>query len=145
MKTFGVLHGPNLDRLGKRETEIYGRMTLGDLEKCVQAEAKSLGVKIEHFQSNHEGALIEQIAQWADAGLSGIIINAGALTHTSVALRDAVAGCNLPCVEVHISNIYKREEFRHKSFTAGVCLGVVSGLGVEGYFAALRFLSGLKK
>jgi 3-dehydroquinate dehydratase II len=145
MKTFGLLHGPNLDRLGKRETEIYGRMTLADLEARVQTEAKSLGVKLECFQSNHEGALIEQIAKWADAGVAGIIINAGALTHTSVALRDAVAGCNLPCVEVHISNIYKREEFRHKSFTAGVCLGVVSGLGVEGYFAALRFLSGLKK
>jgi len=145
MKTFGLLHGPNLDRLGKRETEIYGRMTLADLEARVLAEGKDLGVKIEHFQSNHEGALIEQIAKWADAGLSGIIINAGALTHTSVALRDAVAGCNLPCVEVHISNIYKREEFRHKSFTAGVCLGVVSGLGIEGYFAALRFLAGLKK
>ncbi len=145
MKTYGLLHGPNLDRLGKRETEIYGRMTLADLVARVQAEAKALGVKIEPFQSNHEGALIEQIAQWADAGLSGIVINAGALTHTSVALRDAVAGCNLPCVEVHISNIYKREEFRHKSYTAGVCLGIVSGLGVEGYFAALRFLSGLKK
>jgi 3-dehydroquinate dehydratase-2 len=145
MKTFGLLHGPNLDRLGKRETEIYGRATLADLEARVQAEGKSLGVKIACFQSNHEGALIEQIAQWADAGLSGIIINAGALTHTSVSLRDAVAGCNLPCVEVHISNIYKREEFRHKSFTAGVCLGVVSGLGLEGYFAALRFLAGLKK
>jgi len=145
MKTFGLLHGPNLDRLGKRETEIYGRMTLADLEARVQAEAKTLGVRLEHFQSNHEGELIDQIAKWADAGLSGIIINAGALTHTSVSLRDAVAGCNLPCVEVHISNIYKREEFRHKSFTAGVCLGVVSGLGIEGYFAALRFLIGLKK
>lgn len=145
MKTFGLLHGPNLDRLGKRETEIYGRMTLADLVARVQTEAKTLGIKLEHFQSNHEGALIEQIAQWADAGVSGIVINAGALTHTSVALRDAVAGSNLPCVEVHISNVYKREEFRHKSYTAGVCLGVVSGLGIEGYFAALRFLNGLKK
>jgi 3-dehydroquinate dehydratase-2 len=145
MKTFGLLHGPNLDRLGKRETEIYGRMTLADLVARVQAEAKTLGVKIEHFQSNHEGAMIEQIAKWTDAGVSGIVINAGAFTHTSVALRDAVAGSNLPCIEVHISNVYKREEFRHKSFTAGVCLGVVCGLGVEGYFAALRFLAGLKK
>ena len=145
MKTFGLLHGPNLDRLGKRETEIYGRMTLDDLVAQVEAEAKSLGVKIEHFQSNHEGAMIEQIAKWADAGVSGIVINAGAFTHTSVALRDAVAGSSLPCIEVHISNVYKREEFRHKSFTAGVCLGVVCGLGVQGYFAALRFLAGLKK
>jgi 3-dehydroquinate dehydratase-2 len=145
MKTFGLLHGPNLDRLGKRETEIYGRATLADLEKNVQAEAKKLGVKVEVFQSNHEGALIEQIAKWADAGVAGLIVNGGALTHTSVALRDAIAGGNLPCVEVHISNIYKREEFRHKSFTAGVCVGVVSGLGIEGYYAAVRFLAGLKK
>jgi 3-dehydroquinate dehydratase-2 len=145
MKTFGLLHGPNLDRLGKRETEIYGRATLVDLEARVRDEAKALGVKLECFQSNHEGALIEQVAKWADAGLSGLIVNGGALTHTSVALRDALAGCNLPCIEVHISNIYKREEFRHKSYTAGVCAGVVSGLGLEGYFAALRFLAGLKK
>jgi len=145
MKTFGLLHGPNLDRLGKRETEIYGRSTLADLETRVRTEAKALGVKLECFQSNHEGALIEQIAQWTDSGVAALIINAGALTHTSVALRDALAGCNLPCVEVHISNIYKREEFRHKSYTAGVCVGVVSGLGLEGYFAALRFLAGLKK
>lgn len=145
MKTYGLLHGPNLDRLGKRETEIYGRMTLADLVDRVQAEAKSLGVKVEPFQSNHEGALIEQIAKWADAGVSGLVINAGAFTHTSVALRDAVAGSNLPCVEVHISNVYKREEFRHKSYIAGLCVGVVAGLGVEGYFAALRFLAALKK
>jgi 3-dehydroquinate dehydratase-2 len=145
MKTFGLLHGPNLDRLGKRETEIYGRATLADLEAKVRAEAKALGVKLECFQSNHEGALIEQVALWTDAGLAGLIINAGALTHTSVALRDALAGSNLPCVEVHISNIYKREEFRHKSYTAGVCVGLVSGLGIEGYFAALRFLAGMKK
>ncbi len=145
MKTFGLLHGPNLDRLGKRETNIYGKTTLADLEKSVAREAKSLGIKVEAFQSNHEGAMIDQIGRWADAGVAGIIINAGALTHTSVALRDAVAGSNLPCVEVHISNIYKREEFRHKSLTAGVCLGIVSGLGVEGYFAALRFLAGLKQ
>ena len=145
MKTFGLLHGPNLDRLGKRETEIYGRATLADLEKNVQAEAKKLGVKVETFQSNHEGALLEQIARWADAGIAGLIINGGAFTHTSVALRDAIAGSNLPCVEVHISIIYKREEFRHKSYTAGVCVGMVSGLGIEGYYAAVRFLAGLKK
>jgi 3-dehydroquinate dehydratase-2 len=145
MKTFGLLHGPNLDRLGKREPEIYGRATLADLEASVQKEAKRLGVKVECFQSNHEGALIEQIAKWADAGVAGIILNNGALTHTSVALHDAVAGSSLPCVEVHISNIYKREEFRHKSYTAPVCVGLVSGLGIEGYLAALRFLAGMKK
>ena len=145
MKTFGLLHGANLDRLGKRETKIYGSGTLADLEARVRKEAKELGVKVECFQSNHEGALMEQIAQWADAGVAGIILNSGALTHTSVALRDAISGSDLPCVEVHISNIYKREEFRHKSYTDGVCVGLISGLGVEGHLAALRFLSVMKK
>ncbi len=116
---------PNLDRLGKRETEIYGRATLADLEKTYRPRPKSSASRSRAFQSNHEGALIEQIARWADAGAVGLIINGGALTHTSVALRDAIAGSNLPCVEVHISNIYKREEFRHKSYTAA-CVSALS-------------------
>jgi len=145
MPTYGLLHGPNLDRLGKREPEIYGTGTLADLEQRVRDEAGRLGATIECFQSNHEGALIEQIAKWADAGLVGLIFNPGAFTHTSVALRDALAGSGLPCVEVHLSNVYKREEFRHKSLTAGACVGVISGLGPEGYVAALRFLAGQKK
>jgi 3-dehydroquinate dehydratase-2 len=145
MKTYGLLHGPNLDRLGRREPEIYGRGTLAELEERVRAEAAPLGVKIECFQSNHEGALIEQIAQWADAGVAGLILNAGALTHTSIALQDALKGSGLPCVEVHLSNIYAREEFRQKSHTAAACVGVISGLGVEGYLAALRFLAQAKK
>jgi 3-dehydroquinate dehydratase II len=145
MKTYGLLHGPNLDRLGKREVEIYGRLTLADLEKRVRAEAKRLKVGLECFQSNHEGALIEQIARWADAGFAGLIFNPGGYTHTSVALRDALAGSGRPCVEVHLSNIYKREEFRHRSLTAAACVGVISGLGPEGYAAALQFLADKKK
>jgi 3-dehydroquinate dehydratase II len=145
MPTYGLLHGPNLDRLGKREPEIYGHGTLGDLEKRVRDEAAGLGATVECFQSNHEGALIEQIAKWTDAGVVGLIFNPGAFTHTSVALRDALAGSGVPCVEVHLSNVYKREEFRHKSLTAAACVGVISGLGVEGYVAALKFLAGRKK
>jgi len=145
MPTYGLLHGPNLDRLGKREPEIYGHGTLGDLEKRVRDEAAGLGATVECFQSNHEGALIEQIAKWTDAEIAGLIFNPGAFTHTSVALRDALAGSGVPCVEVHLSNVYKREEFRHKSLTAAACVGVISGLGVEGYVAALKFLAGWKK
>ncbi|TAG33572.1 MAG: type II 3-dehydroquinate dehydratase [Verrucomicrobia bacterium] len=139
MKTFAILNGPNLDRLGKREPHIYGHANLADLEAQLRAE---FGTKahLEFFQSNHEGALVDKIAVWADAKVNGIVINAGALTHTSVALRDAIAGAGVPSVEVHISNIYKREDFRHHSFTAPVCVAIISGLGLEGYSAALRFL-----
>jgi len=139
MKTIAILNGPNLDRLGKREPEIYGSASLGDLEKALRAE---FGAKaaLEFFQSNHEGELIDRIARLADAKCDGIVINAGALTHTSVALRDALLGARVPAVEVHISNIYKREEFRHTSLTAPACAAVISGLGLEGYHAAVRFL-----
>jgi 3-dehydroquinate dehydratase-2 len=139
MKTIAILNGPNLDRLGKREPEIYGRTTLADLESQLRTEFGA-AAKLEFFQSNHEGALLDKIAALADAKIAGIVINPGALTHTSVALRDALAGAALPAVEVHISNIYKREEFRHKSLTAPVCAAVISGLGLEGYSAAVRFL-----
>ena len=140
MKTFGLLNGPNLDRLGKREPEIYGHTTLAQLEQLVRDEAKRLKVGLECLQSNSEGALIDQISKWADTGLSGMVINAGAFTHTSIALRDAIAGSGIPAVEVHLSNVYKREEFRHKSYMAAACVGVISGLGSGGYLAALRFL-----
>lgn len=139
MKTIAILNGPNLDRLGKREPEIYGRTTLADLETQLRAEFGA-AAQLEFFQSNHEGALLDKIAALADAKVAGIVINPGALTHTSVALRDALAGAALPTVEVHISNIYKREEFRHKSLTAPVCAAVISGLGLESYSAAVRFL-----
>jgi 3-dehydroquinate dehydratase-2 len=134
-----ILNGPNLDRLGKREPEIYGRATLADLEAALRAEFGGQA-QLEFFQSNHEGALIDRIAALADAKIDGLVLNGGALTHTSVALRDALLGSHLPAVEVHISNLYRREEFRHTSLTAPACLAVISGLGLEGYHAAIRFL-----
>jgi 3-dehydroquinate dehydratase II len=139
MKKIAIVNGPNLDRLGKREPEIYGRASLADLEQALRAEFGG-AAELEFFQSNHEGALIDRIAALADARFDGLVINAGALTHTSVALRDALAGASLPAVEVHISNLYRREEFRQKSLTAPVCLAVITGLGLEGYHAAVRFL-----
>ncbi len=139
MKTLLVLNGPNLDRLGLREPEVYGSTTLADLEQQLR-DAFAGEANLEFFQSNHEGAIIDRIAKAADAKADGIVINPGAFTHTSVALRDSLAGANLPAIEVHISNIYKREAFRHNSLTAPVCLGVISGLGLEGYFAAVRAL-----
>lgn len=139
MKQIAIINGPNLDRLGKREPEIYGSTTLVDLESQLRAEFGA-SVQLEFFQSNHEGALIDKIAALTDAKFDGLVLNGGALTHTSVALRDALLGSKLAAVEVHISNIYKREEFRHLSYTAPACLAVISGLGLEGYSAAVRFL-----
>jgi 3-dehydroquinate dehydratase-2 len=139
MKKIAILNGPNLDRLGKREPEIYGSATLSDLEKGLREEFGKRAA-LEFFQSNHEGELIDRIATLADQKFDGIVINAGALTHTSVALRDALLGAHIPAVEVHISNIYRREEFRHESLTAPACVAVISGLGTEGYLAAARFL-----
>ncbi len=139
MKKIAILNGPNLDRLGLREPEIYGRASLADLETALRAEFGA-GVTLDFFQSNHEGALIDKIATLADAKFDGLVLNAGALTHTSVALRDALLSAHLPAVEVHISNIYKREEFRHLSLTAPACVAIISGLGLEGYHAAVRFL-----
>jgi 3-dehydroquinate dehydratase-2 len=142
MKKIGILNGPNLDRLGKREPKIYGNRTLHDLEASLRVDARALGIDIEVFQSNYEGALIERIAAWADNGFSGIVVNPGGLSHTSVALRDSIAGSGMPAVEVHISNVHKRESFRHTSITAGACVGIISGLGLDGYHAALYFLAG---
>jgi len=139
MKKIAILNGPNLDRLGKREPEIYGHTTLAELEASLRIEFSG-HADLDFFQSNHEGALIDKIAALADARFDGIVINGAALTHTSVALRDALAGAHIAAVEVHISNIYKREEFRHTSLTAPIALAVISGLGLEGYFAAIRFL-----
>ena len=142
MKKIAVLNGPNLDRLGKREPEIYGSTTLAELEKQLHAEAKELDVELDCFQSNHEGALIDKIARWSDTGFDSLVINPGAFSHTSIALRDAIAGTDLTVVEVHISNIYQRETFRQHSLTAEVTVGVISGLGIAGYSMALRYLKG---
>lgn len=139
MKTLAILNGPNLDRLGKREPEIYGHATLADLEARLRAEFEGVA-QLEFFQSNHEGELVDRISALADAKIDGLVMNGAALTHTSVALRDALAGSGLRAVEVHISNIYKREEFRQKSLTAPACVAVITGLGLEGYAAAIRFL-----
>ena len=141
MRTFAVLNGPNLDRLGLREPEVYGSKTLRDLEEALQAEAGKLEIDLILFQSNHEGALIDKIAEIADHGCAGAVLNPAGLTHTSVALRDSIAASGLPFVEVHISNIYRREAFRHRSFTAPVCVGSVCGLGFQGYILALRYLA----
>lgn len=140
MRKIAVINGPNLNRLGKREPEIYGGQTLAALEKLLRTSISTDEVTLEFFQSNHEGAIIDKLAEFADQGFSGIVINPGGLTHTSVALRDGITATGLSAVEVHISNIYTREEFRHRSLTAGACAGVISGLGFFGYIAALQFL-----
>ena len=140
MKKIGIINGPNLDRLGKREPEVYGSETLADLEKLI-SDAANDDIELSFFQSNHEGAIIDTIAQWSDDGFTGVIINPGAFTHTSIALRDAIAGSTSEFIEVHISNVYSREDFRKKSLTAPVCKGVISGLGFDGYLAALKTLS----
>ena len=136
-----LLNGPNLDRLGKREKAVYGSRTLEDLESHLKKKAAALKVHLDCFQSNHEGVLIDKVAECADAGFAGAIINPGGFTHTSVALRDAIAGVDLLCVEVHISHIYTREAFRQKSLTAPACCGVISGLGFDGYVYALEYLA----
>ncbi len=141
MKTIAIINGPNLDRLGKREPEVYGRATLRDLEKLLRTEARKLGVALVFFQSNHEGALIDKLGRLADRGIAGIVINPGGLAHTSVVLRDAIAGTGVPAIEVHISDIRRREKFRHRSLTAGACAGMISGRGFPGYVLALRRLA----
>lgn len=140
MKRIVIINGPNLDRLGTREPEIYGDATLTDLENLLTEEASALGVEVQFYQSNHEGFLIDEIGEYADSDVFGIIINPGALSHTSLALRDAISGSDLPTVEVHISNIYSRESIRQHSITAPACIGVISGFGFDGYVAALRYL-----
>ncbi len=125
--------------LGLREPHLYGHTTLPQLESVLVALAQTLGVKLSNFQSNHEGALVDRIQQARTDGTDFIIVNAGAYTHTSVAIRDALAGVSIAFVEVHVSNVYKREEFRHHSYLSDLAVGVVAGLGPAGYEAAVRF------
>lgn len=132
-----ILHGANLNMLGQREPEVYGRLTLEAINQILAADAEDLGVNLETLQSNHEGILIDAIHK-AGQTKDGVVINPGAFTHTSVALRDAIASVNIPTVEVHLSNIYKREEFRHHSFIAPVAIGQISGFGAESYRLGLR-------
>jgi 3-dehydroquinate dehydratase-2 len=134
-----VINGPNLNLLGTREPEVYGRATLADVEAEVGALAAAADATVSCFQSNHEGALVDRIHEARREGIEFIIINAGALTHTSIALRDALAGVAIPFVEVHISNVYRRESFRHHSYLSDLAVGLVVGLGVRGYRAALEF------
>jgi 3-dehydroquinate dehydratase II len=134
-----VLHGPNLNMLGLREPEVYGSTTLAQINDRLTQDAMELGAELSFLQSNHEGILIEAIHA-AFQVQQGILINPAAFTHTSVALRDAIASVNIPTVEVHLSNVYKREEFRHHSFIAPIAIGQISGFGSESYRLGLRAL-----
>ena len=132
-----VLHGPNLNLLGTREPGLYGQDTLAEIDSELQQQAERLGAQLDCFQSNHEGALVERIHQ-AAGRVDGILINAGAYTHTSIALRDALLGVGLPFVELHLSNVHAREHFRHRSFLADKAVGVICGFGPISYYLALE-------
>lgn len=140
-KTVLVLNGPNLGRLGRREPEKYGHTTHEQLVAQIESEAEDLGLKAVVRQSDSESELLNFVHAAADAG-DPVILNAGALTHTSIALRDACAELRAPLIEVHITNVHTREEFRHHSYISAVATGVIAGLGVQGYLAALRFIAG---
>lgn len=134
-----VLHGPNLNLLGTREPEVYGATTLADINIALVERAQARGVTLAYFQSNHEGALVDRIHAAKSEGIEFIIINPAAYTHTSVALRDALAGVAIPYIEVHLSNVHRREPFRHHSYLADQAVGVICGLGWRGYLAALDY------
>jgi 3-dehydroquinate dehydratase-2 len=140
MKRILVIHGPNLNLLGTREPEVYGSQTLADINAHLVTIAAELGVELSHVQNNIEGELVNAIHA-ARGKVDAIVINPAAYTHTSVALRDALAGVAIPFVEVHLSNVYQREAFRHHSYFSEIAVGVISGLGAYGYEAALRFLA----
>lgn len=136
-----VLHGPNLNLLGTREPDVYGTQTLDDINRDLTAQAATLNLRVETFQSNHEGMLIDRIHQARLESVRGIIINPGGLTHTSVSLRDALASVSIPVIEVHLSNIHARETFRQHSYIAPVAIGQICGLGSQGYGLALQAFS----
>ena len=144
-RTVLVLNGPNLNLLGTREPGVYGTATLADVEALCRAEAERYGLSVEARQSNHEGELVDWVQEAgrraADGDVVGVVLNAGAYTHTSVALRDAIAGTGVPVVEVHVSNVHAREEFRHHSYLSAVAAGVVVGFGVDGYALAVTALA----
>jgi 3-dehydroquinate dehydratase-2 len=142
MRSVLVVHGPNLNLLGTRETDVYGKTTLSEIDSGMQALASELGVTLQSYQSNSEGEIVSALQQ-ARGRHAGVIINAAAYTHTSVAIRDAVLALGAPVVEVHLSNIYKREEFRHRSLLADVVVGQISGFGPNSYFLGLRALAEL--
>lgn len=135
-----VIHGPNLNLLGQREKEVYGKVTLKEINAALEKEAGSLKLSLVIAQSNHEGDIVDRLGKAAKE-FDGILINPAAYTHTSVAIRDALLACNLPAVEVHLSNIYKRESFRHLSLTAPACVGQISGFGRNSYLLGLRALA----
>ena len=142
--TIFVLNGPNLNLLGQREPDVYGLSTLADVERLCRERAAQFGMEVDFRHTNDEGQLVDWL-QEARTGASGVVLNPAALGHYSIALRDAIAACDVPVVEVHISNIYAREEFRAKSVISAVCAGVISGLGVWGYAGAVEALAGLVK
>ena len=139
MKAILILHGPNLNLLGTREPEVYGNWTLDDINEALISSGADMGVQVRCFQSNREGELIDALHD-ARAWAGGVVFNPGAFTHTSVALRDAISAIEIPVVEVHLSNVYAREEFRHKSLLAPVCLGKITGFGWRSYMLGLQAL-----
>ena len=142
MKKILVLHGPNLNLLGTREPEIYGRTTLDDINKMIAARAKEAGIKADFLQSNHEGVLVDALQNAPKKGYAFVILNAAAFTHYSIAIRDAIAAIATPVIEVHLSNIHQREEFRHRSMISAACKGVICGFGLDSYRLAVEALIG---
>ena len=138
-KSILVVHGPNLNLLGVREPEHYGKLTLADINSSLENQAKHAGVSLETYQSNAEADIVAKIQSLATHKIDFIIINPAAFTHTSVSIRDAISAVNIPFIEVHLSNVYARESFRHHSYFSDIAVGVISGLGADGYKAALQF------
>ena len=143
MKKVLIIHGPNLNLLGKREEAVCGKMSLDEIGKSLKVKAKELNLGLESFQSNHEGEIVQKVQDAKESGFSGIVINPAAYTHTSVATRDAISAIDIPVVEVHLSNIYAREEFRHTSLISPVAAGQIVGFGSKSYILGLEAVAGL--